>query len=73
MESPFMLFFAGTRDPLCNLGKLRLVLDRIISPKELVVVDGGEHSFKVLKSIGKTPPEVHAFIIKKTLEWIEQV
>lgn len=45
-----MLFFAGTRDTLCDLNFLKPVLDRLQAPWDLEVIEGGDHSFKVPKS-----------------------
>lgn len=66
-----MLFFAGTRDPLCDLGVLRPVLDRVTAPRDLDIIEGGDHSFHVAKSVGISEAEIHRRIVQKTLEWIE--
>jgi len=55
IECP-MLFFAGSRDPLCHLPQLLRVLNRLRAPWELEVIDGADHSFKTTPS-GKEPPE----------------
>ena len=65
-----MLFFAGTRDPLCNLEKLRSVLDRIASPRNLHVIEGGDHSFHVPKSQGTTDGEIYETILRETVRWL---
>jgi uncharacterized protein len=65
-----MLFFAGTRDPLCDLGVLRPVLDRVTAPRDLDVIEGGDHSFHVAKSVGISETEIYRRIVQKTLEWI---
>jgi predicted alpha/beta-hydrolase family hydrolase len=66
-----MLFFAGTRDSLCNLAALREVLDRLPAPWELQVIEGGDHSFRVSKSVGLRQEEIYQEIVKKTLKWLE--
>ena len=66
-----MLFFAGTRDPLCDLTKLRPVLSRITAPSDLYVIEGGDHSFHVPKSAGTAESEVYRRIIQETLRWME--
>ena len=43
-----MLFLSGDRDPLCGLDKLKPIIAKI-KPARLHVVEGGDHSFKVLK------------------------
>lgn len=57
-----MLFVQGTRDALADLDLLRPVLDDLGPRALLHVVDGGDHSFKVLKRSGRTDGEVMAEI-----------
>jgi predicted alpha/beta-hydrolase family hydrolase len=66
-----MLFFAGTRDPLCDLGLLRGVLGRLKAPWNLEVIDSGDHSFNVLKSTGKSRDDVYADIIHRAVSWLD--
>lgn len=68
-----MLFFAGTRDPLCNMEKLKGVLNNLQAPWELCVVDGGDHSFHVPKAMGLTEEGVFERITKKTRGWLSGV
>jgi predicted alpha/beta-hydrolase family hydrolase len=65
-----MLFFAGTRDSLCDLELLNQVLDKVSAPWNLEVVQGGDHSFTVLKSLGIQQAEIEAGIIGKTVSWL---
>jgi uncharacterized protein len=67
-----MLFFAGTRDQLCDLELLRGVLSRVEIPCELEVIDGGDHSFNVLKSLGGDQQETYARILSKALVWLHE-
>jgi predicted alpha/beta-hydrolase family hydrolase len=66
-----MLFFVGTRDPLCDLVQLRSVLDRIEAPSYLEPVEGGDHSFRVPKSADTTQQEVYDRILQRTVDWLE--
>jgi len=66
-----MLFFAGTRDPLCDLDLLRGVLSRVDVPCILETVDGGDHSFNVPKSTGLSRETVYGQIAARTVEWVE--
>ena len=66
-----VLFFAGTRDRLCDLVQLRGVLSRLETPWDLETIEGGDHSFRLAKSASTTQEEVFAKILKKTLEWLE--
>lgn len=65
-----MLYFAGTRDALCDLDLLNQVLDRITAPWDLEIIEGGDHSFKVLKSLGISQDEVQKGIIDRTIAWL---
>jgi uncharacterized protein len=65
-----MLFFAGTRDPLCDPAKLATVLPRLKAPYTLHTVEGGDHSFHRLKSQGITDEKTHAEILKRSVEWL---
>lgn len=65
-----MLFFAGTRDPLCSMAKLTDVLKRINAPHELVTIDGADHSFHVPKSRHKTDDEIYTQIIDQSIKWL---
>lgn len=65
-----MLFFAGTRDPLCNLDKLKSVSKRLHCPHDLEIIDGGNHSLALSKSAVRTPTDVTNQITAKCLTWI---
>ena len=65
-----MLFFEGTRDPLCDLDRLNPVLRKLEAPWELFTVEGGDHSFHVPKSLGLSEEEVYGRIIGKSLDWL---
>jgi predicted alpha/beta-hydrolase family hydrolase len=67
-----MLFFVGTRDPLCDFSLLQLVLDRLKAPWEREVVEGGDHSFHVPKKAGLSEAEVFARIVASSIRWIEK-
>jgi uncharacterized protein len=66
-----MLFFAGTRDALCNLERLKAVLGSLRTDWELSTVDGGDHSFHVPKTMGLDETEIVRRIVEKTLEWLQ--
>lgn len=70
IETP-MLFFAGTRDSLCDLSTLNRVLERLSAPWELQIIEGGDHSFRLPKSAGRSQEEVYEHILQKTLAWLE--
>ena len=66
-----MLFFAGSRDPLCDPAELEKVLARLSAPWELETIDGGNHSFRVPKAMGLSDEAVYGRILEKTLHWLE--
>ena len=53
-----MLFLQGTRDTLADLALLRPLLRRLGRRASLHVVEGGDHSFHVLKRSGRTDAQV---------------
>ena len=53
-----MLFLQGTRDTLADLGLLAPVVERLGERARLHVVEGADHSFHVLKKIGRTDDQV---------------
>lgn len=65
-----MLFFAGTRDALCDLATLKDVLGHLEASWDLDIIDGGDHSFDLPKSAEMTQHEVYDRILNKTLEWL---
>jgi predicted alpha/beta-hydrolase family hydrolase len=65
-----MLFIQGTRDRLCDLQRLRAALDGLEARATLHVVEGADHSFKVLKRLGRSDSEVWAEIVSVTTSWI---
>ena len=67
-----MLFFVGTRDPLCDPTRLRSVLSRLKAPADLKTLEGGNHSFRVPKSAGIEQQHVYDLILHETLEWLRR-
>jgi predicted alpha/beta-hydrolase family hydrolase len=68
-----MLFFAGTRDPLCNVEKLWEVLHRMPGQFDLEIVEGGDHSFKLPKSSSSSEDSVHRKILEKCIQWLDPI
>jgi predicted alpha/beta-hydrolase family hydrolase len=67
-----MLFLAGTRDPLCDLGLLQQTLKTLESDTTLHVIPDGDHSFIVLKRTGRSPQSVREEIVTVSAEWIRR-
>lgn len=66
-----MLFFAGSRDSLCDLTLLKEVLRRLPGPWELEVIEGGDHSFRLPRSPDTSQEEVHKWILERSVRWLE--
>ena len=67
-----MLFFAGTSDSLCNLDLLQAAIAELQAPVGLHVVDGGDHTIKVLKSLKRKDAEVLDEILDVTADWLKK-
>ena len=67
-----MLFFAGTRDTLCDLDLLKRVVSRLKAPADLEVVEGGDHSFVLAKSFKSSEEAVYESILLRTVAWLKQ-
>jgi predicted alpha/beta-hydrolase family hydrolase len=65
------LFFCGTRDSLCDLEKLKGVLKKLDSPWALEIIEGGDHSFQLPKSAGKSEQDVYSHMVQKTVDWLK--
>jgi predicted alpha/beta-hydrolase family hydrolase len=65
-----LLFFAGTRDSLCDLSLLKGVLRQLSVPWDLEIIEGGDHSFHVPKSSGLTQEGIYGRILRKTVQWL---
>jgi len=68
-----MLFVQGSRDAFGTPEELRPVLDRLGARATLVVVDGGDHSFAVPKSAGRSQQQVIGSILDAAAEWIQSI
>ncbi len=68
-----MLFVAGTRDPFCNLERMRPVVDRLGKRATLEIVLEGDHSFRVPRASGQSQEAVYSDILKRSRQWLEQL
>jgi uncharacterized protein len=66
-----MLFVEGTRDPFCPLDTLETVRSRLSAPNELVVIEGGNHSFEVPRSSGRTTAAAWAEAADSLSDWLK--
>ena len=67
-----MLFFAGTRDSLCDMDLLQKVLNRLQAPWALETIEGGDHSFELPKSFDTSEDEIYDRILKRAIDWLKQ-
>ena len=67
-----MLFFQGTRDSLCHLDVFKPLLKTLSPQPTLHIIEGGDHSFKLLKKIDRTNQSVIDEIIKTSSAWIHK-
>ncbi len=64
-----MLFLQGTRDRLADLPLFAPLIDELGSNATLHVVDGGDHSFKVLKRSGRNEDDVFDELVDTIQSW----
>ena len=67
-----MLFLQGSRDALADLKLLQPLCAKMGKRAELFVIDGGDNSFHMLKSAGRSDSEVLADVIKKVAAWVRE-
>ena len=68
-----MLFLQGTRDTLADLNLLRPICADLGSRATLHIIESADHSFHVLKSAGKSDPEVLRELAQATASWAEDL
>ena len=64
-----MLFLQGTRDTFAQLPLLEPVIARLKPRATLHLIDGGDHSFKVPKSSGRTAEDVMRGLAETIAAW----
>lgn len=67
-----MLFVQGTRDKLAELELLRPLCESLGARATLHVVDGGEHSFRMLKRSGRSDAEALDEVADAVAAWVER-
>ena len=68
-----MLFLQGTRDGLADLGLLRPVIAALGPRAMLHEIEGGDHSFAVLKKSGRTNEGALAEVLDTLAAWIDRL
>ena len=67
-----MLFVQGSRDPFGSPEELRPIVKELKAPADLYVVEGGDHSFKVLKRAGVTQEDAYKAVLDRIELWLRQ-
>ena len=68
-----VLCFNGTRDALCERVLMERVVGALGTHWTMHWVEGADHSFRVLKSSGRTDDEVLAEVADATARWLRRV
>ena len=68
-----MLFLQGTRDPFAPVNLITGVCRDLGPRAALHVVEGGDHSFAVLKRSGRTPDEVMTELVDAFVTWARTI
>lgn len=66
-----LLFLQGTRDALADLALLRPLCESLGARARLHVVEGGDHSFHVLKRSGRDDDAVHDELADAIADWMD--
>src|SRR5256885_2856870 len=64
-----MLFLQGDRDEFADLKLLKPVVKRLGAGATLHLVEGGDHSFHVLKRSGRTDADVMSELVDAIVKW----
>ena len=65
-----MLFLQGSRDGLAELKLLKPLCAKLGKQAELYVVEGGDHSFHMLKSAKRSDAQALNHVVEKAAAWI---
>jgi len=68
-----MLFLQGDRDEFADLNFLKPVVKRLGAGATLYLVEGGDHSFHVLKRSGRTDADVMTELVQAIVDWSRQL
>src|SRR3989449_1528860 len=68
-----LLFLQGTRDDFADLALLEPVCRRLDQRATLHIVEGADHSFRVLKRAGRTDADVLAELVQAVDDWTRMI
>ena len=66
-----MLFVQGARDTFGTAEEIRSVIKRLRLPATVYPIEGGDHSFKVPKSLGVPQQNVYELIMDEVAGWLK--
>ncbi len=64
-----MLFVQGLRDAFGTANEIRAIIEKQRLPATLYTVEGGNHSFKVPKTLRRPQQEIYETIIDEVAQW----
>jgi uncharacterized protein len=64
--------FKGSRDAFGSPDELRPMIKELKAPADLYVVEGGEHSFRILKRAGVTQEDAYKAVLDQIELWLRQ-
>jgi uncharacterized protein len=67
-----MLFVQGSRDTFGTPEELLPIIKNLKAPADLYVVEGGDHSFKVLKRAGVAQEDTYKAVLDRIELWLRQ-
>jgi predicted alpha/beta-hydrolase family hydrolase len=65
-----MLIVQGSRDAFGTSDELRAIIKKHRLPATLHIIEGGDHSFKVPKSLGVPQPQVYENVMDEITRWL---
>jgi len=65
-----MLFCQGARDAFGTSDEISSMIKKLRLPATLYLVEGGDHSFKVPKTLGVPQQRIYEMIMDKVADWI---
>jgi len=68
-----MLFVQGARDAFGTAAEIQAVIKKRRLPAEIYVIEGGDHSFKVPKSLGVPQQQVYENTMDTVAEWTRTI
>ena len=66
-----MLFLQGARDAFGTTAEIRAVINKHKLKATLYAIEGGDHSFKVPKSVGLTQEQVYELVMDEIARWLQ--